>query len=203
MNKNRRKIPPKKFVRQNFGYVVIENKIITDGTICLRAVDLKDIEMIRIWRNAQMGILRQKQKITRNMQRQYFETEVWPEKNNSQPRQVLLAIDRLGILIGYGGLVHISWLDRRAEVSFLLNPLIANDEKLYSQIFVSCLEFLKKIAFNQLKIHKIWTETYNIRSYHIAALEAAGFEREGVLRDHNWIDGQPVDSVFHASINNI
>lgn len=56
-----------------------------------------------------------------------------------EPSQVLVALERAGVLIGYGGLVHISWANRRAEVSFLLTPEL---EKNPDELIALFLRFL-------------------------------------------------------------
>ena len=52
--------------------------------------------------------------------KEYFEKNIWSELKKNDPNQILLAIEQNGQLIGYGGLVHISWVYKRAELSFLL-----------------------------------------------------------------------------------
>src|SRR6056297_2367074 len=86
------------------------------GGLALRAVEPGDIEAIRQWRNAQMDVLRQTAPISPEGQARYFAAHVWPEKPKPVPNQILLAIERNGDLVGYGGLVHISWSNRRAEL---------------------------------------------------------------------------------------
>jgi len=46
----------------------------------------------------------------------------------------------------------------------------------------------------------VFTETYALRKHHINVLEDAGFELEGVMRDHVRIGGKFVDSLIHSLI---
>ena len=73
---------------------------ISDGVITLRVLQKEDIENIRLWRNAQMDVLRQACAISSEEQVDYFEQHVWPEKISSQPRQILLGIALSNKLIG-------------------------------------------------------------------------------------------------------
>ncbi len=175
--------------------------MISDGLIKLRAVETYDIESIRVWRNQQMNVLRQSKMLTPEKQKEYFDLNVWPEKLKCDPKQILFAVELDRKLIGYGGIVHISWTDKRAEVSFLLAPEFSENKKLYANIFRRFLNLLKQIAFMDIGLHKLWTETYDLRPDHVLILEESGFVKEGVLREHNQIDLRRVDSLIHGCLN--
>lgn len=157
-------------------------------------------EAIRQWRNAQMDVLRQREPISPEQQRRYFDTEVWPTLRMPHPPQLLLSFSHAGRPIGYGGLVHIAWPHRRAEVSFLLDPARTADPAAYAADFGAFLTLLKQLAFGPLGLQRLWTETYATRGHHIGVLEANGFAFEGRLRRHVILDGQPVDSLLHGCL---
>lgn len=161
----------------------------------------EDIENIRIWRNAQMDVLRQSEPITAIQQIEYYSAKIWPQLESRHPREILFSLFRDGRHIGYGGLVHIAWLHRRAEVSFLVEPERAADRVVYGEDFHAFLGLIKKVAFADLRLNRIFTETYAIRGYHISILESAGLNREGVLLEHIYIDGNPVDSIMHGFLS--
>lgn len=173
---------------------------IAAGDIALRAVEPGDIEAIRRWRNAQMDVLRQTAPITPEGQARYFAVHVWPEKPKPQPAQILLAIERSGDLVGYGGLVHISWPNLRAEVSFLLTPAVERDAEFRGIVFGAFLGLLQELAFADLGLYRLFTETFAHRAGHIETLEAAGFRREGCLRAHVFVDGAPTDALVHGRL---
>jgi hypothetical protein len=50
-------------------------------------------------------------------------------------------------------------------------------------------------------LHKLWTETYDLRPDHVLILEESGFVKEGVLREHNQIDLRRVDSLIYGCLN--
>lgn len=179
-------------------YIVMNRPALDDGFLSIRAVDPMDIESIRLWRNAQMDVLRQASVITPDGQQAYFAAHVWPQMKLAEPNQILLAIEQNGQLIGYGGLVHISWADRRGEISFLLNPQLTKNEEIYGKIFYHFLELIKELAFKDLKLNRLFTETYAHRNHHISVLEKAGLKCEGRLVEHVMIDAKPVDSLFHG-----
>lgn len=179
-------------------YAVMPNPTLSDGVLEVRAVEPRDIEAIRQWRNAQMDVLRQTAVISPEEQEQYFTQHVWPQTAASEPTQILLALESAGVLIGYGGLVHISWPNRRAEVSFLLTPDREQNPEILLAFFARFLALMQRMAFADLGLHRLCTETFAHRTRHIAALEAAGFMIEGRLREHVMVDGKPTDSLAHG-----
>jgi carbamoyl-phosphate synthase large subunit len=179
-------------------YSVMPNPILEHGDIVLRAVMLRDIEKIRLWRNAQTDVLRQNHIISKREQIKYFSTHVWPEKEVDRPNQILLSIEEGGVLIGYGGLVHIDWEEARAEISFLLSPSIERDAMRLTSIFKIYLQLIHKLAFTDLSLHRLTTETYSHRHIHIKVLVESGHKLEGVLREHVVINGIRYDSLCHG-----
>jgi len=181
-------------------YLAMSHSTLVAGNLLFRAVEPRDIERIRLWRNAQTEVLRQTVPISSSEQVRYFAEYVWPEKERTEPSQILLAIEHEGQMIGYSGLVHISWPNRRAELSFLLAPELEIQPKELSVAFVSTIAILKQIAFEDLGLHRITSETFCHRNVHIAVLESSGFQREGILRDHVVINGEFRDSLIHGCL---
>jgi len=101
-------------------------------------------------------------------------------------------------LIGYGGLVNISWLNKRAEVSFLLNTSIVKNKKKYEIHFKNFFSFISKTSFLKLKLEKIYTETFIFRKKHIKLLEINGFKKEGFLKNHYYKNKKKINSILHA-----
>ena len=168
--------------------------------LTLRPIHADDIEAIRQWRNAQLEVLRQSKPITREEQERYFATHVWKSMMSAHPPQILVSCFEGNRHIGYGGLVHIAWEHKRAEVSFLLDPHRAADPSLYRRDFSTFLRLIGELAFRKRGLARLFTETYASRTAHIAILEESGFAREGVLRHHVWIGGRPVDSIIHGRL---
>jgi RimJ/RimL family protein N-acetyltransferase len=102
-----------------YKYTCLGSELISYGCITLRAIQPSEIETIRVWRNQQKEILRQNSDITVDAQQRYFEDYVWNLLDKPYPGQLLFSLFRDDELIGYGGLVHISWENLRAEISFL------------------------------------------------------------------------------------
>ena len=181
-------------------YRVMPRSELSDGVITLRPLQQEDIENIRLWRNAQMDVLRQAHSISPKEQVRYFEQHVWPEKKSREPRQILLGVELSNKLIGYGGLVNLHWADQRAEISFLLSDEIEVQPALRAEIFTRFLLIIQKLSFKSLGLQRIWTETYSFRKTHIKTLEASGFVLEGCMRKHVIINGESMDSLIHGVI---
>lgn len=183
------------------GYRCMPRPRLQEGDLSVEAVRPADIEPIRRWRNAQLKVLRQLAPISRDEQAAYYRKHVWPQMRSPSPANILLAFLESGKRIGYGGLVHIAWSHRRAEVSFLLKAELAGTPAECARYFPAFLSLMKALAFGDLRLNRLSTETYAIRERHIAALEQAGFRREGVLKEHVWIDNRPIDAILHGCLS--
>lgn len=179
-------------------YLVLPSSLIEMGSLALRAVAPEDIDFIRQWRNAQMPVLRQSSPISLEEQQRYFAKHVWPFMESLRPPQLLLAIERQGELIGYGGLVHINWEASRAEVSFLLKPEYESQEDTLSQIFREYLDAIYELAFVSLGLHRLTTETFEFRKVHLKVMEESGLKLEGILRSHVRVGGELMSSYLHG-----
>jgi RimJ/RimL family protein N-acetyltransferase len=169
-----------------------------DGEHILAPLREQDMEPIRTWRNEQIQVLRQRKELTTREQNQYYDYFIRPNFFTEEPKTMLFGYFFKNKLIGYGGLTNIEWEDMRAEVSFLLNTMLTNDETAYAYHFFSFLDILKTIAFKELKLNRLFTETYDIRNFHTTTLEKSGFVFEGRMREHVMINNKPVDSLVHG-----
>ncbi len=166
-----------------------------DGYV-LRPVDWADREAIRCWRNEQIDVLRQREPLSTDDQDRYFRDVVAAQFTDPLPPQVLVAVDRDETLIGYGGIVHLDWGDRRGEVSFL-GATDRLDRATFAADWNAYLRMLVPVA-RGLGLHRLTTEAYAFRTDLFGLLEAHGFVHEGTLREHHRFDGSWVDSVVHG-----
>ncbi|GAB3320687.1 hypothetical protein GCM10027511_31180 [Hymenobacter humi] len=161
----------------------------------------EDREPIRAWRNAQLEVLRQAEPLTAEQQDAYFQRVVLPLFEQEKPGQLLFSLLHHDELVAYGGLVHVSWPDSRAEVSFLTEPARAAEPETYRNDFLAHLRLLGQAAFVGLKFNRLFTETYDIRPAHVAILEEAGFRLEGRLRQHVRLAPDTfADSLMHGQL---
>jgi RimJ/RimL family protein N-acetyltransferase len=161
----------------------------------------QDIFNIKQWRNDQIDYMRQTEPLTDEMQTQYYQNVIAPSFKLKHPNQILFSYLFQNICIGYGGIVHINWPSKRGEVSFLLETQRTKDLNNYQKEFSTFLELIKKMAFEDLHFHRLYTETFDIRPHHVAVLEKEGFAFEGCMKDHIFLNGHYIDSLLHGCIN--
>ncbi|MEN8787464.1 MAG: GNAT family N-acetyltransferase [Flavobacteriales bacterium] len=131
------------------------------------------IEIMK-WRNEQLYHLRQAEPLTEESQDNYFRTTVASLFELENPSQILFSYLKDEVCIGYGGLVHINWVEKIAEVSFIMNTELEKTE--FELHWSNFLRMLKKIAFQELKWNKIFTYAYNLRPHLYPVLEKNEFE---------------------------
>ncbi len=163
-------------------YKILDSDKYSFGEYSLTSIRNEDIMSIAKWRNEQIDILRQRKILNEQDQKNYFERIIWTAFDYEYPDQILFSYLNGNTCIGYGGFVHISWEDKRGEVSFLLDTKLTKDEDMYENLFTTFLVIIQQIAFESLKFNRIYTETFDMRPNHISILEKNGFKLEGRLR---------------------
>ncbi|MCC5929690.1 MAG: GNAT family N-acetyltransferase [Cyclobacteriaceae bacterium] len=166
------------------------------GDYALVPIRMEDRYDIMRWRNEQVYHLRQEGLLTEVQQDKYFYEVVSALYQQEQPPQLLFSFLEKGLCIGYGGMVHINWKDRNAELSFLMNTRLeaGNFEKYWS----TYLKLIEQVAFDKLSFHKIYTYAFDLRPHLYLVLEKSGFIREATLKQHCFFEGKFADVVIHA-----
>lgn len=159
----------------------------------------EDRFLIMKWRNEQIYHLRQSRPLTEDDQQRYFDNVVSKLYDNPKPEQILFSYLKDGACIGYGGLVHINWIDRNAEISFIMDTSL--EAAHFAEHWSNYLTMLKEIAFADLNLHKIYTYAFDLRPHLYTMLEANGYTREATLKEHCLFNGVYKDVVLHALWN--
>ncbi|WP_321494910.1 GNAT family N-acetyltransferase [uncultured Desulfobacter sp.] len=181
-------------------YIVLPRDSYSFQGYTLVALRRQDILKIKAWRNDQIDILRQKNILTDQDQKNYYNKIVFPTYGQNHPGQILFSILQEDACIGYGGLVHISWEDKRGEISFLVDSDRVYDSQTYQNDFQCFLEIIKHISFTDLGLNRLFLETYDMRKKHIQIIEKSGFALEGRLKEHVIINGASIDSLIHGMV---
>ena len=88
------------------------------------------------------------QKLTR---KKYFQKIAYEDFPSLSPQQILVRFLLRNNLIGYGGIVHIDWVNLRGEVSFLLETSRTYDHQNYArELNIFFFSLLKEMAFKFL-----------------------------------------------------
>ena len=167
----------------------------------VRNIKYEDILKIKAIRNEQMDVLRQSKLLTDEDQENWYNNVILPSyKSNTKTLNFTILYENE--FIGYGGLVNIDYVNKKAEVSFLVKKNRTLDKNIYENDFSYFLKFISKYSFEELNLHKLWTETYEFRNFHISILEKEGFKREGLLKDSINQDDEYFNSILHGLILN-
>ncbi len=59
-----------------------------------------------------------------------------------------------------------------------------------------------KIAFEELKFHKIFTYAFDLRSHLYPMLIKNGFQEEARLKEHCFFEGKFIDVLIHSKYEN-
>lgn len=151
------------------------------------------------WRNEQIYHLRQDRLLTETDQDLYFKNVIGKEFEKEKPDQILFSYLKNNDCVGYGGLVHLSHVNKNAELSFVMDTTL--EETSFGEHWTNFLKLITLVAFDDLGLHKIFTYAYDLRPKLYPALEDAGFFKEAVLKEHVIIGNELKDVIIHALIN--
>lgn len=179
-------------------YKVLQQLRFEKGAFALVPIRFEDRFDIMQWRNEQIYHLRQARPLTAEDQENYFNGVVAQLFEQAQPSQILFSFLENGICIGYGGLVHINWIDKNAEISFIMNTALEKER--FQELWSAYLDLLEKVAFGELHFHKIYTYAFDLRPHLYQAMLCSNFTEEARLKEHCFFEGKFIDVVFHAKI---
>lgn len=181
-------------------YKCLSNKLFQFNNYQLVPIRDEDKYLILKWRNEQLYHLRQMSPLSIEDQESYFKTTVFLLFEQEKPNQILFSYLENGICIGYGGLVHINWIDKNAEISFIMDTALEKD--FFQHHWTHYLTLLEKVAFGDLNFHKIFTYAFDLRPHLYQAVLSNGFLEEARLKEHCLFNGQFIDVLIHSKIDN-
>ena len=180
-------------------YKALNKQVYSEGIYSIVPIRFEDRMDIMNWRNEQIYHLRQSQPLTIQDQDNYFNTIVKELFEAEKPNQLLFSYLENDTCIGYGGLVQINWIDKNAEISFVMNTKLEKDMfKFHWGIF---LQLLENIAFYELNFHKIFTYAFDLRPHLYEVLESKNYIKEAVLKEHCFFNNQFIDVLIHSKKN--
>ena len=164
-------------------------------------VPLRDEDKYDImkWRNEQLFHLRQSKPLTKEDQDNYFKNTVAKLFDQKQPAQILFSYLKGDTCIGYGGLVHINWIDKNAEISFIINTSL--EAEFFEFHWINYLGLIEQVGFKELNLHKIFTYAFDVRPNIYPILEKAGYKEEARLREHCLFAEKYLDVIIHSKFN--
>ncbi len=177
-------------------YKALKKQEFAKGNHRIIPIRMEDRYAIMQWRNEQIYHLRQNKILSKEDQDNYFNTVVTGLFSQELPGQILFSYLEGDTCIGYGGLVHINWIDKNAEISFITNTAIEKEQYVFHMS--TFLDLLEEVACNELAFHKIFTYAFDVRPHIYPILEKNGFKREAVLKEHCLFNGDFIDVIIHS-----
>ena len=150
-------------------YKALSKHIFKQGDFKLVPIRYEDRYKIMQWRNEQMYHLRQAEPLTKEKQDAYFENVINKLFDQEQPSQILFSFLKDNKCIGYGGLVHINWIDKNAEISFIIKTEL--EEENFEKNWLIYLRMIEDLGFNSLNFQKLYVYAFDLRPHLYQALE--------------------------------
>lgn len=160
----------------------------------LRAIEKADLPQLLEWRNKPeyRRFFREYRELNSEQQNKWFESQAY---NNPSIR--MFAIEDLsnGKLLGACGLCYIDWVNRNADFSIYIG---ADDIYIDDRYAVDTGLIMIKYGFEELNLHRLWAEIYDIDEPKKKMFKTLGFTLEGTHRQTHWTEGKWVNSLFYG-----
>jgi ribosomal-protein-alanine N-acetyltransferase len=159
-----------------------ETEFLTSDRLSLRPVEPDDYDFLqRHWNSAPIRRMTNQQT---PLQREDIESKI--ESSDSSVFLLVVADDSP---VGLIWLFDISHVNGRVEVGYWITD--SAQGKGYA---TEALEAVTTYAFEELRLHKIVARVFAGNTPSIAVLERVGFEREGVVSEHYFVNGEFLDT---------
>ena len=180
-------------------YIGLKHNSAQIGEYKLVPIRYQDRFDIMKWRNEQMFHLRQMEPLNEQVQESYFTDTVAKLFVQDKPTQYLFSYMKNEVCIGYGGLVHIDWSQKKAEVSFIMDTKL--EELEFDFHWSNYLKMIKKLAFDILKLHAIFTYAYDLRPHLYPVLEKNEFILVKRIKEALEVENVKKDALVHECQN--
>lgn len=179
-------------------YQVLGQQIFSDGDYSIVPIRMEDRYDIMKWRNEQIYHLRQHTPLTPEDQDRYFHEVVSKLFEAEQPNQILFSFLEGERCIGYGGLVHINWVDKNAEISFIMDTSL--EEAYFEKYWSIYLSLIESVAFEELSLHKIFVYAFDLRPHLYDVAASCGYFLDAKLAQHCRFNEEYIDVVIYSKI---
>ena len=154
-----------------------------------RQINREDLPQLRDWRN--------QERIRKNCREYKLLTmanqEEWYKRISLEKKDDMFIITDNKEPVGVCGLTHTNWKDRHTEFSYysgLTNPFKNG------KIAIAVYNFLKKKAFEEFNLNRLWGEIYSENTSAIKLAEKNGLKQEGIMRQTYFWGGRYWDSII-------
>lgn len=171
------------------------NRILAGDLVTLRNIEPDDLESLRVWRNRPeyRQFFREYRDITPDMQAAWYENVVLAD---DRVRMFAITETGSGRLLGACGLCYIHPREKSADFSIYLG---ADDLYIDDKCAPETGRLLIEYGFDQLDLHRIWAEIYDVDTAKRELLPKLGFVLDGVHREaHRMEDGSWTHCRFYG-----
>jgi len=164
--------------------------MLRDDIVHLRKLELADLERTWQWMQNPDVYL----KIGIHIPISRTEQERWFDRTDASKDKIVFAVclNESDKHVGNVSLDNIDLRHRNARISIF----IGDREERGNGLGSSALRLLSQYAFNFLNLHKIWCKTSADDELVLRFYEKSGWAKEGVLREHEYLDGCYRDKVL-------
>ncbi len=164
----------------------------------LRAIEKKDLDLIRNARNEDISFLRTPYFITEDMQDEWYRSIISNRNYNGRfyafsPSGVT-PLEIYGDIFGYGAINPIQWENRIGEIGLMILP-----NKRKHGLGEQAVKLLLDNAFNQLNLQTVYGEYYkcgNTQFWEKVLKDIPHYET--ILKNRKFWDGKYWDSVYFS-----
>ena len=162
----------------------------------LRAIEESDLSQLLLWRNQPnyRRFFREYRELSQNDQRNWFDSKVLNDKST----EMFSIVDvNTGELLGACGLCYIDWINRNADFSIYIGK---DDLYIDERYAIEAAQIMMKYGFEELNLHKLWSEIYSFDEAKKVMFDRLGFKLEGVHKETHWTEGKWCDSLFYGYV---
>ena len=160
----------------------------------LRAIEESDLSQLLLWRNQPnyRRYFREYRELSQTNQKIWFDSKVLNDKST----EMFSIVDvNTGELLGACGLCYIDWINRNADFSIYIGK---DDLYIDEKYAIEAAQIMMKYGFEELNLHKLWSEIYSLKKKKKVMFDRLGFKLEGVHKEKHWTEGKWCDSLFYG-----
>jgi len=158
--------------------------------ISFRQVERGDLKLLRDWANQD----RVKKHSHRHELLTMEDQKNWFKKIRGAKDYAMFMVLNNNKPVGLCGLTYINWRDRSAIISYYLGKNMSPVLDVAAGLEV--YEFLKKKAFKEFNLNRLWGEAFSFNQGGIRLALQSGFKKEGLKRQSVFWDGKYWDSII-------
>lgn len=163
--------------------------------VILRPLEESDLSLLKDWRNSLhvRKTTREYRLLNLINQKKWFESL----HGENPPKHIMFGVmNKHRKLVGVTGLTYIDWKNKHAEISIYMHSENWQKTKEAKDI----IDIIMKYGYNELNLHRLWVEIFQISKENIKLFEQIKFVKEGVLREKLWRNGKWWNSIIYSKL---